>query len=47
MPKFQGGCLCGAVRYETRGESFSVAHCHCHSCRKHNGGPLVTLAGFT
>ncbi len=41
-----GGCMCGAVRYETRGEPFSVAHCHCHSCRKHNGGPLVTLAGF-
>ena len=42
-----GGCLCGAVRYETTGESFQVQHCHCHTCRKHNGGPLVTLAGFT
>ncbi len=41
-----GGCMCGAVRYETTGEPFSVAHCHCHSCRKHNGGPVVTLAGF-
>ena len=42
-----GGCMCGAVRYETSGEPFSVIHCHCHSCRKHNGGPVVTLAGFT
>ena len=42
-----GGCLCGAVRYEAVGEPFFVIHCHCHSCRKHNGGPLVTLAGFT
>jgi hypothetical protein len=41
-----GGCMCGAVRYETRGESFGVQHCHCHSCRKHNGAPVVTLAGF-
>ena len=41
-----GGCLCGAVRFETRGPSFKVLHCHCRSCRKHNGAPLVTLAGF-
>jgi hypothetical protein len=42
-----GGCMCGAVRYETRGPSFAVIHCHCLSCRRHNGGPLVTLAGYT
>ena len=41
-----GGCMCGAVRYEARGEPFSIAHCHCHSCRKHTGGPVVTLAGY-
>ncbi len=43
---YSGGCMCGAVRYEASGEPFSVIHCHCHSCRKHNGGPVVTLAGF-
>ena len=41
-----GGCMCGAVRYEVSGEPFLVSHCHCQSCRKHNGGPVVTLAGF-
>ena len=41
-----GGCLCGKVRYETTGDPFSVAHCHCKDCRKHSGGPVVTLAGF-
>ena len=44
--KMTGGCMCGAVRYETTGESFKVIHCHCQSCRKHNGAPVVTLAGF-
>ncbi len=44
--KMTGGCMCGAVRYETTGDPFGVIHCHCHSCRKHNGGPIVTLAGF-
>ncbi len=45
--KMTGGCMCGAVRYEAAGDPFAVNHCHCHSCRKHNGGPVVTLAGFT
>ena len=44
--KMVGGCMCGAVRYETTGQSFGVVHCHCHSCRKHNGAPVVTLAGY-
>ncbi len=44
--KMAGGCMCGAVRYETTGASFGVNHCHCHSCRKHNGAAVVTLAGF-
>src|SRR5262245_3653990 len=33
----QGGCLCGAVRYELRGESTSVTYCHCSMCRKWHG----------
>ena len=44
--KMTGGCMCGAVRFETTGQPFSVAHCHCHSCRKHNGAPVATLAGY-
>ncbi len=41
-----GGCMCGAVRYEVIGDPFSVIHCHCLSCRRHSGAPVVTLAGF-
>lgn len=41
-----GGCMCGAVRYRVTGRPFSVAHCHCNSCRKHTGAPVVTLAGY-
>ena len=44
--QMHGGCMCGAVRYQTTGPSFEVSHCHCHSCRKHNGAAVVTLAGF-
>jgi hypothetical protein len=38
--------MCRAVRYETTGEPFLVSHCHCLSCRRHNGAAVVTLAGF-
>ena len=33
----QGGCLCGAVRYEIDGEARSVVACHCRQCRKTSG----------
>lgn len=41
-----GGCMCGAVRYEAIGDPKFVGHCHCHSCRKHSGAPVVTWVAF-
>ncbi len=41
-----GGCMCGAVRYEATGAPLSTIHCHCTSCRKHSGAPVVTLVGY-
>ncbi len=38
-----GGCMCGAVRYEAIGELLGVGHCHCASCRRHTGAPVVTF----
>jgi len=36
-----GGCLCGAVRYELRAAPTSSALCHCRSCRRASGAPVV------
>ena len=36
-----GGCLCGAVRYEVRGEITHETLCHCTSCRLANAAPVV------
>ena len=46
IDSMQGGCLCGAVRYQTSAAPFAINYCHCESFRKHNGAPVVTLAGY-
>ena len=42
----EGGCQCGAVRYEVSGEPRYHALCHCTDCRKSSGAPLVAWAIF-
>ena len=42
----EGGCQCGAVRYVTKGEPVVVAVCHCSTCRRANGAPVVAWAMF-
>ncbi|MDP7391688.1 MAG: GFA family protein [Alphaproteobacteria bacterium] len=46
MTSRAGGCLCGAVRYAAEGKPLWVAHCHCRSCRRQSGAPVVTWAGY-
>ena len=41
-----GGCMCGAVRFEARGEPINANYCHCESCRSHTGAPVVALVGY-
>ena len=31
---FEGGCLCGAVRYQSTADAVGGGHCHCLDCRK-------------
>ena len=38
-----GKCLCGAVRYEGKGEHKGVQVCHCPDCVRWTGGPLMAL----
>ena len=42
----EGGCLCGAVRYRAAGEASHPTLCHCNSCRRAAGAPLVAWVTF-
>jgi hypothetical protein len=39
-----GGCLCGGIRYEYRGEIEEISICHCSQCRKAQGSAFVAVA---
>lgn len=41
---FQGGCRCGAVRYEVSAEPMAVMNCHCRDCQYASGGGFSTVA---
>ena len=44
--RYTGGCLCGTVRYEARGEPDFAGYCFCADCRKASGSGFVPFMGF-
>ena len=44
--QFEGGCLCGAVRFMATGQPKGVYWYHCQSCRKHSGAPASVFVAF-
>ena len=38
---YQGGCLCGAVRFEIDGPILNMIYCHCSRCRKAQGSAFA------
>ena len=41
----EGGCLCGAIRYQLRGPVRFVSQCCCKDCQKATGTGHTTIAG--
>ena len=41
---YHGGCFCGVVRYELKGELGPLINCHCQYCRRFHGSAFVTVA---
>jgi hypothetical protein len=43
---FEGGCLCGAVRYRALEAPVRGVMCHCPQCRRHSGAPALSFVHF-
>ena len=41
----EGGCYCGAVRYESEGDPLFKGQCHCRECQYMAGGSPNVLMG--
>lgn len=46
MARFEGGCLCGEIRFSLDGESRMNLACHCSDCTRYNGGAPAYEAVF-
>ncbi|HVM37273.1 MAG TPA: GFA family protein [Sphingomicrobium sp.] len=44
MATFEGGCMCGSVRYELSSEPFDCGWCHCRTCQLTSGAPAMVFA---
>ena len=43
---FEGGCLCGTIRYRATAAPLRGVICHCEMCRKHSGAPALAFVHF-
>jgi hypothetical protein len=46
IDQFEGGCLCGAVRFIATGVPKGIYWCHCQSCRRHTGAPVSVFVAL-
>jgi len=38
-----GGCYCGAVEIEVRGDPVEMGYCHCENCRRYSAAPVIAF----
>jgi hypothetical protein len=43
----EGRCMCGDIRFEILGDPYLVEFCHCTSCRKSVGAPVMAWVGIS
>jgi len=46
MTTHPGSCRCGSVSMKATGSPQFSGYCHCDDCRRSNGAPIVSFAGF-
>ena len=45
MAAAQGGCMCGAVRYECTADPLFAGNCHCRDCQRASGAAYTAVIG--
>jgi len=43
---YEGGCLCGALRYSSSAAPSDTGYCHCRLCQRSTGAPVLAWASF-
>ena len=44
--RFEGGCLCGRIRYRSERGPLDCGYCHCRICQRSSGAPVLAWAAF-
>lgn len=44
---FEGGCLCGAIRYRAQTAPTHPTYCHCRMCQQWTGAPVLLGVNFS
>ncbi len=44
--KLEGGCYCGALRFEAEGDAMFQGQCHCRECQYISGGLANVIMGM-
>lgn len=46
MSEYEGGCLCGQVRFRVTAQPIDAGYCHCRMCQRNSGAPAVAWVTF-
>ncbi|MBV8145269.1 MAG: GFA family protein [Gammaproteobacteria bacterium] len=46
MANYEGGCLCGKLRFRVDGAAIDSGYCHCRMCQRNCGSPVVAWTMF-
>ena len=46
LSSYEGGCLCGKIRFRITAAAIDTGYCHCRMCQRNSGAPVVAWTTF-